>query len=353
MSVFFFLAVAAVLVLVLELRTRKNSLSHFEADYGCSVSLAEPGEPFELHIRFRNTARAFLPYLRFKQRLPQGITVHGGSAREGVNGAYLSGSVWLRPREERTRAFPASAEKRGRYVLRDLTVFGGDFLGLSERSRTVSLFRELVVFPKAAESVRLDEVFGGFLGEVSVNRFLYEDPVLTLGFRGYTGREPMKSISWTQSARAGELMVKNYDYTAEPSLSVVLSISRSAGEDEELIERCFSLTRAVCEKLEKTGAQYDFAMNAAMEGALRRSCYIPEGMGARHLGGILESLGRAGYETVCTPEALARSLSRTAADARGAIFITPERDEAALRAERALKGRGGTVLTLAAKELMG
>ena len=45
------------------------------------------------------------------------------------------------------------------------------------------------------------DVLSGFLGDVSVRRFIYEDPVLTTGFREYTGREPMKHISWTQSAR--------------------------------------------------------------------------------------------------------------------------------------------------------
>ena len=44
-------------------------------------------------------------------------------------------------------------------------------------------------------------MLGGFLGELSVNRYLYEDPILTAGYRPYTSGDPMRSIAWKQSVR--------------------------------------------------------------------------------------------------------------------------------------------------------
>lgn len=59
-------------------------------------------------------------------------------------------------------------------------------------------------------------MLGGFLGELSVNRYLYEDPILTAGYRSYTSGDPMRSIAWKQSVQGQGLMVKKWDYTTEP-----------------------------------------------------------------------------------------------------------------------------------------
>ena len=56
-----------------------------------------------------------------------------------------------------------------------------------------------------------------------MNRFIMEDPVLRLGYRDYTGREPIKQISWTQTARMGRMMVSCQDYTVERTVTVMLN----------------------------------------------------------------------------------------------------------------------------------
>ena len=53
--------------------------------------------------------------------------------------------------------------------------------------------------PRRAASPSFDMLLGGMIGDISVNRFIFEDPMLTIGFSDYTGREPMRDISWTRA----------------------------------------------------------------------------------------------------------------------------------------------------------
>jgi len=186
---------------------------------------------------------------------------------------------------------------------------------------------------------------------MSVNRFIMEDPVLTLGYREYTGREPMKMISWSQSARGNGLMVKKSDYTMEPSVAVLLNVDTNVPNKEELLERCFSLTRSVCDLLEQRGIKYTFTTNALLAGRVFVSGAAAEGMGQRHFTGVLEQLGRATYSSGLNLEQMLQkeALRQTAA---GRILITPDREGDTSRAlGRLREASGGRVLILRASEV--
>ena len=351
----FILFIAIIVIGVIQYFTLKNSLEHVEEDYSTSAVCVEPEEKLDLILSFRNRSRMFIPYLRYQMTLPEGFKLVDPNARgrsSGRNtvwhtGGVAASTVWLGPRQRLERHIPITAPGRGRYPLHELTVYGGDFLGMKESIRGTYRYREVVVYPKEAKLDSLDDAFGGFLGDLSVRRFLFEDPVLTLGYREYTGREPMKAISWTQSARSGALMVKNYDHTTEPSVSVILN---AEGDDTAAVERCYELARAVCARLEKKGAKYDFSMNAAMAGSMQTDCAVPEGMGQRHFYGVLECLGRATDHVRVDVDKLVQGRLQVTAS-HGFIIITPERSEHAQQAIRMASRSGAAVLVLCANEV--
>ena len=168
----------------------------------------------------------------------------------------------------------------------------GDFLGLKTVSDTFPELAELVVKPRRMESVKLSELLGGFLGETSVDRSLWEDPVLTVGFRDYTGREPFRSIHWLQSAKCGRLVVRQYDHTLDQTCTVLFNTD---GEGEGLgkrLELCCRAARQVCEELEKRKIAYDFQTNGVIAGAMGEWRTVGSGLGAGHLETVLEGLGR-------------------------------------------------------------
>ena len=210
----------------------------------------------------------------------------------------------------------------------------------------------MVVAPREAEDQRLTDVLSGFLGDVSVRRFIHEDPVLTTGFREYTGREPMKQISWTQSARGRGLVVKNFDHTAEPRVSVLLNADTQAGNREELLEKCCSMARTVCRILEEQGVPYDFATNADLAGAIGGgSREVGEGLGASHFTAVLDCLGRIVCRRAFSGERLLAKSADTALT-RGRILITPSDDFAGSQALERLRGlSGGNLIVLQAGEV--
>ncbi len=149
----------------------------------------------------------------------------------------------------------------------------------------------ITVIPSRLEISKVEDVLGGMLGELSVRRWMYEDPILVKGFQEYTGREPMNSISWTQSAKRGNLIVNQYDHTAEPHVLIMVYVHDEAGV---MFERIFSCVRTVAEELESRHVSWSFISNANIF-TVQGENYFPEGLGINHVSMLNESLGRATY----------------------------------------------------------
>lgn len=347
-----FVIFAAVLALVLQKVLVGRDLDLIEADHRPDVQVVEPDESFRIRVTLRNKSRRFVPFLRVSEGFKEGFDLPDCEASRDSRGVCcVEFTTWLRPRQSLTHSIPVSIHARGRYILREFQLYTGDFLGLHEQMKTCGRFHEVVVAPREASVEGLADLFGGFMGDVSVNRFILEDPVLTLGYREYTGREPMKMISWAQSARAGGLMVKKYDYTLEPTVSVVLNVDAGRPGQEELVEVCFSLARTVCSMLERRGVKYDFTSNAALAGARPDLGAGGEGLGPRHFLGVLEHLGRATCEHNISLERLLEEEARRGT-AAGRILITPGTEMEPSRAlNRLREAAGGCLLVLRASEV--
>lgn len=347
----FFVIFLLLLALLLQKRLEAHSLDALREDAAFDASIVEPGRPFHLVVTLENTRRRYIPFLRVEGNLSPTfhLAAENGTEEEraGSSSGSLAFSTWLRPRQQARFQIPVFVAQRGRYVLPSLTVCGGDFLGLKKSERAMNPFREVVAPPREAPEPELGIALGSFLGELSVSRFLYEDPVLTVGFREYTGREPMKMISWKQSARAQGLMVKKYDYTVEPSAVVLLNVDTQSARKPELLEQCFSLARTVCRMLEERGVKYAFATNAAMAGAMRDPSLVEEGLGQRHFAVVLESLGRALHIPKYSCDQLLSNYAGAYSPACGRILITPAGEADKSPVLPLLKGAsGGNVLII-------
>lgn len=352
---------ALILIALLQRETAARGLKSLREEHDFSERVTEPLNPVELILRFSNRSRLPIPFLRYEERLPEGaeLTEQTGAERNyrGADpnhrgGAYASGTLWLGHRKSRELHIPLRFENRGRYLLSDLKVYCGDFLGLTEEGRRLETLREIVVFPQAYPQGDWEKLLGDHLGDVSVRRFIFEDPVLTLGFREYTGREPMKMISWTRSAQNNALMVKQYDYTTDPSVTVMLNAEYEGEDKEELFELCCRLARSLCRQLEQQGIPYGFAMNAFPQGAHHPACFLPPGLGQRHFLTVLEYLGRALPETVCSCREMLQKSLEGQGGGKGVFLITPARDEVYRQAEQLARGSYGCFMSsLTAREV--
>ena len=326
-----FLLMLAAVIAGAEFWSLRRGLEGVEYDLKPSKPVAEPDEPLQLVTVVTNRRRRILPFIRLNESVPECIEVAGEMRVEDVTHRRyaLRSTIYMMPRQRLTRRTDFSMPRRGRYLFQGATLEGGDFLGLSTAPRRVEVMRELVILPRAAQAVDVRRLMGGWMGERSVNRFIMEDPVLTLGYRDYTGREPMKQISWPQTARLGRMTVRCQDYTVERTVTVMLNAHTFAfgSYGSEMFERALSLCRGICEALEEQRIPYAFITNARSLGMPDGFGEVGDGLGKAHLATVLEGLGRADFASRDTLEGLFdRALSR-ASVGRGHIFVTPVQND--------------------------
>lgn len=315
----------------------------------CDLPLAEPEQPITLISQTEN--RGWIPalYVHITESLPPEATLLADeewireNTRRGKTEIAVSDVTALLPHRRRTSELRFTLPRRGWYRLGRATIGAGDFLGLKEEFRRDNTRLEVVVMPRRCEIPAITQVLGGFLGDISVRRFILEDPVLAIGFREYTGREPMKAIAWNQTARNGALMVKQYDHTVDASVSVILN---TEGGSEEDIERCYSITRTVCEELERKGIPYEFRTNGDLDGPVESLSFVAEGLGQQHLSTILYGLGRGNCRALSGFEKLVSRASKCKRSNLGYILITPPLTEEQAKLAARLRSEGSTLCVL-------
>lgn len=334
----------ALILFLVERYYLQNGLSRIYYDVSVSQALLEPEEEFIIRSTIENHKPLFLPYLSMEESLPYEIQIseteqvdrdstglqvftNTTSAQyEQIRNAYLKSSFYLMPNQKFTREVRASLPCRGRFLFRGCNLHGGDFLGLSDSDRSFPTTREVVVMPKRAPIPDIGRLVGDFLGDLSVNRFIFEDPMLTIGFSEYTGREPLRDISWSQTARMGRTMVKNYDHTVDLSLTILLNVQSANPNpnDDQAVETCISMVRSLCETLEEQHIKYSFLTNAIPVGMIGGADEIEQGNGNRHFFAMMEMLGRL---TSIGAKPFSNTIlraCRTSEQGRHHILVTPD-----------------------------
>ena len=346
--IWLFIICAAVVAALLQRHWADAALSSLHYDLRCRDVMVEVDEPATFVSTIENRGRLPILYVRLREFLPLDATVHGDEAwlsehLEQRMAAWCVEDVFsLLPRRRRTTTLSVSFPRRGRYCPGSIEVTTGDFLGQHSATRIEFTFARTVVLPPRCEEPKLLHTLGGFMGDISVRRFILEDPVLTVGFREYTGREPMKAISWPQSARLGRLVAKEYDHTTDLSVTVLLN---AEGANPEQLEKCLSITRTVCENLEKQGVPYDLRTNADLVGPMGLISHVSRGLGRRHLDTILYGLGSCGGRCTEGLEALVTRCRAAARSNHSYVVVTPPLSPLQKQTVDRLGGAAMTVLT--------
>lgn len=322
---------AVLIVAYLERRWAPYALQQLRFHGQCDTLLAQPGQSVTWTSTVENHAPLPIPFVRLELRFPNELKADesdhwiSGHRRTGIQKWHIEERLALGPCQSRSRQITFVPTCRGQYSPGGCRLSIGDLLGFQESSLEIPA-GTLVVMPETAKSKASLDAVSGFLGDFSVRRFILEDPILTVGFRDYTGREPLKDVSWTRTARNGKLQVKQYDHTAEQTVTVLLNTE--AGSPEEL-EGAFRLMRTVCQELEHKKIPFAMRTNGSLAGPVGKLFFLAEGLGSQHLNTILYSLGRADYTCYHSFDQLTRKVLDHRKSSESYILITP-RPEASL-----------------------
>ena len=311
-----FLALAAAEVLSLVLDNR-HVILRCEAD----MTLTEPGETVTLTYRVRNTAFWPLCFVGFSVLFPEGVELREDESWKqshavgSLVGKMYSFETGLLPHRVLRGRIRFALTRRGVHSLGKIYVQTGDFLGFRSSVRSFEIPGSIICTAAPAADAPALEPLGGFLGDVSVRRFILEDPGIVLGYREYTGREPMNRISWTQTAKNGCLTVKSHDYTVDTDVAVLVDLEQCA---KPLAERCLSLTRTVCDRLEAERIPYALLSNGDLSETAK-------GVGRMHSFEIQRRLGLSRFVRYRAFSELADQCAARGPGRRGWIVITPAR----------------------------
>jgi len=357
-----YLIILAALVAFLEWYLLKHSPENLSYSIEPQVSRVEPGEPFTVVSEFTNDKRLPVLYLEAREKVPEQLELvkdpedkrSGPSLHRYPHApSVLRRTFFLTPHQKLRASVKCTLPSRGRYLFSGATLAVGDLLGLQTTTVSFEAYREVVVFPRPAELPSLDRALGGYLGDMSVQRFIHPDPMLIRGFSEYTGSEPMRAISWPRTLQSGHLMVKEFDHTSEMTASVLLGITPpKTDEAAEDVEYAFRLARSVAEALDRRQTAYTFRMNAMFNGSAAQSGPSTGGYGKAHLIGILDQLGRALYSVKRTPEELLDRAARRRKDTAACILIVSQATPSIYRAVTRFENHVGCkVLVLDAHQL--
>lgn len=272
MTIFVVLLSAAVFAALQAAVLGRYSVSRIRYTRQFSQTECYAGDTVELVEVVENHKWVPVPWLRVESMIDAALRFRTEEAlhiREGRKTQYHKSLFTLGPYRRIRRRHSITCMKRGVYRLSSVTVTGGDLLGLIDRTRSCPVEAELLVYPQVVPMEEVPLPTHGWQGDVTVRRWLVDDPFTVAGVRDYRSGDPMKLIHWKASARAGSLQVYRREFTAEQRLYVLVNVEdretmRDVVHHESLIEKGISYAATIVSDAIRRGIPVGFGHNGEM-----------------------------------------------------------------------------------------
>ncbi|MEO3947807.1 DUF58 domain-containing protein [Gorillibacterium sp. CAU 1737] len=180
--------------------------------------VADVGDEVVFRCRMTNPSRLPCPRVVLSMQLPEELAAALGSEERNVRV-----ETYLLPRQTADIRITVYAVRRGVARWNQAELQFTDMFGLRKSDRTVYTQAQVIVRPSRRVSDGASPLMNELIGELRTQRFYQEDPSLFTGVRPYSRGDSMRAVSWFATARTGELMVKQFGYTTESRVLLLLS----------------------------------------------------------------------------------------------------------------------------------
>jgi uncharacterized protein (DUF58 family) len=209
---------ALVGVLAIALLWSRFSLIGLALTRDTRTDRAQVGQPLIERVRIENRSRL--------SKLWVEVIDHSD-----LPGHRVSRVVHLGPNDSSRWRVETICARRGRFRIGPLSLRGGDPFGLFPRVQAVPGTQDLLVYPATVDLSAFSLPVGDLPGGSAIQR---RTPFVTpnaAGVRDYFPGDAFNRISWSATARAGKLMVKEFelDPTADIWIAVDLNQAAQAG----------------------------------------------------------------------------------------------------------------------------
>ncbi len=323
-----------------------------------SKSALFEGENLELVEEISNRKLTPLPWLRVESKLSPWLRFRSQENLEILDDRFHRSVFYLRPYSRIVRRYSVKCLRRGWFDLSVTTLTVGDLFGLSTVSREIRCDgAKLFVYPSILGPDELPDEALRWQGDVSVKRWIFPDPILINGIRGYQRGDSRKDIHWKASARSGSLQVKTHDYTVFPKLLLVFNIEpednfwgQLSARDMEEMEYGIRVVATLANWAIVNNMEVGLFSNASVSYAPDMTIGIEPACNASQLHHILETLSGLEFkEKESVYRTLEHLLENDTSETDILVFSTFWNDSLESRAE-ALRRKGNSVTHIALRK---
>ena len=336
-----FIGAAIVLVRLLAEIWPRDVLESLEVSHSIQPDRTVVGEEVELTVSVWNKTRLPVAWAGATDAVGPGLRMPG--ADQGVNSIGVAGP--LRPFERLTRHVRIVPMRRGVHDVGPVRLRVAEVFGSHEPSRDPGMEHARVIARPLMAPVTGTLPARAPLAQVRAKRSLFTDPTLFAGTRPFQTGDPVSSIHWRASARAGVLQAKRFEPALSRQAMLILDVQTIEGAywllawDEPLFEDLCVAALSVARSMVTAAAAVGFAA-AGFTGTTQRYVFLPPRADLTQVGRIGDALARLGMECSAPLTTLLAWLPRRVAPGSSLVVLTGRSPLSNLAVTRRLQESG-------------
>lgn len=321
-------------------------------NYRCefSVSEAHEGDSIYLVETVYNAKILPVPWLKVDIHSSRWLDFAGTCSVITQDNRRVTSSFTIKSYQKTTRRWTLNCLKRGVFTTENVTLVSGDLLNLRVVSVPVAVNAQLMVYP---EIVDIDEMFAPvslLQSDITVNRWIVDDPFIVSGAREYMPGDSMSRIHWPATAAAGNIMVKNNDFTSERSLTVLLNMQSKLYEysdtiNKEIVETGIKVAATLFDRSLKEGMPVSLGTNGCITSGERHAIFTKAASDKEHIQELLRILAKLLMKNVRDFEAMLDDII-PALNNTDAVIITAYLSRRICEQADIIAGKGNSVRIL-------
>lgn len=214
------------------------------------------GEESELKEVIENKKRLPLVLLKVKFRTDRNLLFKNHSGSRTTDQYYRNDMFRVGGGERVTRRLKFSGGRRGYYTIDEISLVSTDLFFLSQMLADKPVRTQLYVYPRPYDSSRFRQALVRMNGEMLSRRRLLEDPFEYRGIREYQPYDDMRSINWKATAKSGNFMVNQRNYSTLRNVRIFFNIQDdNVLKKEEWVEMSLRIVASLCVFFLKQGIQ--------------------------------------------------------------------------------------------------
>lgn len=218
------LGIIAFLLFLLQVKIYRTFWDrHLFVSLDFSKTFLTEGEKGHIIEVVENKKRLPLPMLKMQFQTSRNLQFESKKITKNSDQYYRSDIFQIGGGERITRTLPFTAGKRGYYQIKTINMVASDLFLTKEFFKTIETDKFLYVYPKCYDTEQFQNTLQKLNGDVVVKRHLLEDPFTHRGIRAYQPSDELRSINWKASAKCGELMINQRNYTSSPKIHIFVN----------------------------------------------------------------------------------------------------------------------------------